>query len=99
MAHHSTSIEGNPLTLEQVKKLLIGNEVAAWQKDKDEVLNYVGVLEYIDKLGDKKVKNITEEIILQIHQINTKNILPMDQSDFYRKIPVAVVNGYGRVIF
>jgi Fic family protein len=99
MAHHSTSIEGNPLTLEQVKKLLIGNEVAAWQKDKDEVLNYVGVLEYIDKLGDKKVKNITEEIILKIHQINTRNILPKDQSGFYRKIPVAVVNGYGEVVF
>jgi len=99
MAHHSTSIEGNPLTLEQVKKLLIGNEVAAWQKDKDEVLNYVGVLEYIDKLGEKKVKNITEEIILKIHQINTKNILPIDQSGFYRKIPVAVVNRYGEVVF
>jgi len=99
MAHHSTSIEGNPLTLEQVKKLLIGNEIAAWQKDKDEVLNYVGALEYIDKLGEKKVKNITEEIILKIHQINTKNILPMDQSGFYRKIPVAVVNGYGEVVF
>ena len=99
MAHHSTSIEGNPLTLEQVKKLLIGNEVAAWQKDKDEVLNYVGVLEYIDKLGNEKVKNITEEIILKIHQINTKKILPKDQSGFYRKIPVAVVNGYGEVVF
>ncbi len=99
MAHHSTSIEGNPLTLEQVKKLLIGNEVAAWQKDKDEVLNYVGVLEYIDKLGEKKVKNITEEIILKIHQINTKNILPMDQSGYYRKIPVAVVDRFGEVVF
>ncbi len=95
MAHHSTSIEGNPLTLEQVKKLLVGNKVTAWQKDKDEVLNYVGVLEYIDKIGDKKVKNITEEIILKIHQINTKNILEKDQSGFYRKTPVAVVNGYG----
>jgi len=99
MAHHSTSIEGNPLTLEQVKKLLIGNKITAWQKDKDEVLNYVSVLEYIDKLGDKKVKNITEEIILRIHQINTKNILPKDQSGFYRKIPVAVVNGFGKVVF
>ena len=99
MAHHSTSIEGNPLTLEQVKKLLVGNKVTAWQKDKDEVLNYVGVLEYIDKIGDKKVKNITEEIILKIHQINTKNILEKEQSGFYRKIPVAVVNGYGKVVF
>ena len=99
MAHHSTSIEGNPLTLEQVKKLLVGNKVTAWQKDKDEVLNYVGVLEYIDKIGDKKVKNITEEIIIKIHQINTKNILEKEQSGFYRKIPVAVVNGYGKVVF
>ncbi|GAH26075.1 unnamed protein product, partial [marine sediment metagenome] len=71
MAHHSTSIEGNPLTLEQVKKLLIGNKIAAWEKDKNEVLNYVRVLEYIDKLGEKKVKEITEDIILKIHQLNT----------------------------
>lgn len=85
--------------MEQVKKLLVGNKIAAWQKDKDEVLNYVSVLEYIDKLGDKKVKDITEEIILKIHQINTKNILPEDQSGFYRKIPVAVVNGFGKVVF
>jgi len=99
MAHHSTSIEGNPLTLEQVKKLLVGNEIAAWEKDKNEVLNYVRVLEYIDRLGGKKVKDITEEIILKIHQLNTKGILPEDQSGFYRKVPVAVVNGYGKVVF
>jgi len=99
MAHHSTSIEGNPLTLEQVKKLLIDNKIAAWEKDKNEVLNYVRVLEYIDKLGEKKVKEITEDIVLKIHQLNTKGILPEHQSGFYRKVPVAVVNGYGRVIF
>lgn len=99
MAHHSTSIEGNPLTLEQVKKLLIGDKIAAWEKDKNEVLNYVRVLEYIDKLGEEKVKEITEDIILKIHQLNTKGILPEHQSGFYRKVPVAVVNGYGRVIF
>jgi len=39
MAHHSTSIEGNPLTLEQVKNLLAGKEIAAWEKDKREVTN------------------------------------------------------------
>jgi len=99
MAHHSTSIEGNPLTLEQVKKLLIDNKIAAWEKDKNEVLNYVRVLEYINKLGEKKVKEITEDIVLKIHQLNTKGILPEHQSGFYRKVPVAVVNGYGRVIF
>lgn len=99
MAHHSTSIEGNPLTLEQVKKLLAGKKIGAWQKDKDEVLNYIKVLEYIDKLGEEKLKDITEKNILRIHQINTKNILPEDQSGHYRKIPVAVVNGLGEVVF
>ena len=34
MAHHSTSIEGNPLTLEQVTNLLAGKEIAAWEKCK-----------------------------------------------------------------
>ena len=29
MAHHSTSIEGNPLTLEQVKNLLAGKEISS----------------------------------------------------------------------
>jgi Fic family protein len=40
MAHHSTSIEGNPLTLEQVTNLLAGKEIAAWEKDKREIVNY-----------------------------------------------------------
>jgi len=99
MAHHSTSIEGNPLTLEQVKKLLGGKNIGAWQKDRDEVLNYIKVLEYIDKLGEENTKDITEKNILKIHQINTKGILPEEQSGHYRKIPVAVVNGLGEVVF
>ena len=99
MAHHSTSIEGNPLTLEQVKKLISGKKIGAWQKDRDEVLNYIKVLEYIDKLGEENTKDITEKNILRIHQINTKDILPKEQSGHYRKIPVAVVNGLGEVVF
>ena len=39
MAHHSTSIEGNPLTLEQVKNLLAGKEIAAWEKKGQIFLN------------------------------------------------------------
>jgi Fic family protein len=99
MAHHSTSIEGNPLTLEQVRNLLAGKEIAAWEKDKKEVVNYVKVLEYIDGLGEGKVKHITEEIILKIHQLTTQSILPEGQSGRYREVPVAVVDGYGKVIF
>ena len=53
MAHHSTSIEGNRLTLDEVSRLLRGEDIAAWEKDKKEVLGYVKVLEYIDDLGKK----------------------------------------------
>ena len=99
MAHHSTSIEGNPLTLEQVINLLAGKEIAAWEKDKREIVNYVKVLEYIDRLGEEGVKYITEEIILKIHQLTTQGILPEGQSGCYRTVPVAVVDGHQRVIF
>ena len=99
MAHHSTSIEGNPLTLEQVKNLLAGKEISAWDKDKKEIINYVKVLEFIDKLGEEGIENITEEITLKMHHFTTQGILPEDKSGCYRKVPVAVVNAYGRVIF
>lgn len=99
MAHHSTSIEGNPLTIQQVKNLLSGKEMAAWDKDKKEVINYVKVLEYIDKLGEQGIKSITEKIILEIHRLTTQSVLPKDKSGYYRKVPVAVVNGFRRVIF
>ena len=75
MAHHSTSIEGNPLTLEQVMNLLAGKEIAAWEKDKREIVNYVKVLEYIDRLGEEGVEYITEEIILKMRKIDCQSYL------------------------
>ena len=51
MAHHSTSIEGNRLTLDEVSRLLRGEEIPSWEKDKKEVLGYVKGLEFIDDLG------------------------------------------------
>ena len=99
MAHHSTSIEGNRLTLEQVEDLLAGKEVPAWEKDKIEVENYVKVLEYIDQLGSKEQTKLTEEIILEIHRLTTKGLLDESGSGHYHKVPVAVVNGFGRTVF
>lgn len=49
-AHSSTAIEGNRLSLEQVSDLAEGREVMATRKDKQEVLNYLSVLENIDEL-------------------------------------------------
>ncbi len=100
MAHHSTSIEGNPLSLEEVSALIRGEDVAAREVDKREVLNYVRMLEYIDDLGERRQDKITERTILEIHRHNTQGVLPEEQSGIYRKVPVMVANSAtGEVIF
>lgn len=90
-AHSSTSIEGNMLSLEQVSELAIGRAIMASRKDKQEVLNYLYTLENLAKLTDNN--KITEQNILNIHKMLTKNTLenPTD-SGIYRKIYVVVAN-------
>jgi Fic family protein len=50
-AHSSTSIEGNNLSLEQVSDLAAGRKIMAQRKDKEEVINYIQVLEKLDALS------------------------------------------------
>ncbi len=60
-AHASTAIEGNPLSLEEVSKLAQGRKVTATRRTKQEVLNYLNVLENIEKYqeaGKIKEKHI-----------------------------------------
>jgi len=98
-AHSSTAIEGNRLSLEQVSDLAQGREIMATRKDKQEVLNYLKVLQSIDKLTDGK--KITEKGILKIHKMVTRNALenPSD-CGVYRKRYVIVGNRLtGEVFF
>lgn len=98
-AHSSTAIEGNKLSLEQVSDLAHGREVMATRKDKQEVLNYLKVLESIDKLTDGK--KINEKNLLQIHKMVTRGTLenPAD-CGIYRNRYVVVGNRLtGEVIF
>lgn len=96
-AHSSTAIEGNRLSLEQVSDLAQGREVMATRKDKQEVLNYLRVLENIDKLSDGK--KITEKNILNIHKQLTQETLenPSD-CGAYRNRYVVVGNRLTREI-
>jgi len=98
-AHSSTAIEGNRLSLEQVSDLAQGREIMATRKDKQEVLNCLGVLEDLSKLtsGDK----ISEKDILNIHKQVTQDTLE-DPSDCgaYRTRYVIVGNRItGEIIF
>ena len=83
------------LTQEGIRKVIFWSENLFL-----EVLNYVKVLEYIDKLSRRRGKReITEDVILKIHKINTKGILDTWKSGHYRKVSVAVVDGYGHIVF
>jgi len=98
-AHSSTSIEGNRLSLEQVSELALGREVMASRKDKQEVLNYLKVLENLGRLVDGQ--EISEKNILNIHKMLTKDTLenPAD-CGVYRNRYVVVGNRLtGEVIF
>jgi len=97
--HSSTSIEGNRLSLEQVSNLARGREIMATRKDRQEVLNYLNVLENIGKLI--KGNSIHEKDILDIHSMVTKDTLdnPGD-CGVYRNRYVVVANRLtGEVFF
>ncbi len=90
-AHHSTSIEGNPLSLEEVTDLIEGREVAAHPRDKREVLNYVEVLDYIDRqYQNHPDKPVTKDTVLQLHRLVVHDILPEHEAGRYRQVPVVV---------
>ncbi|MCD6522066.1 Fic family protein [Candidatus Calescamantes bacterium] len=97
--HASTAIEGNPLTLEEVSKLAQGRKVTTTRRAKQEVLNYLNVLEHIEKYQEKG--KIEEKHILNLHRDITKETLEDPEWEGkYRKIQVYVGNRItGEVIF
>ncbi len=89
--HSSTAIEGNRLSLEQVTDLANGREIMASRKDKQEVLNYLGVLELPDKMIEKG--RITEKNLLNIHKKLTTGTLKEEKDcGRYRTKYVVVAN-------
>ncbi len=69
--HYSTSIEGNPLNLDEVKTLISENQKPT-TKAEQEVLNYFNVLNHLNNYSDKI---ITKNTILSIHKDLTKDLL------------------------
>lgn len=99
--HYGTHIEGNELNLTQAEKVLQGQEVAARDRDIQEVINYRTVLEYIDgfKSSENLIK-IDEDVIKKIHALAVDKILDTTQQGIYRKTQVVVKNSHtGEVSF
>src|SRR6266581_5403229 len=72
--HSSTAIEGNPLTLEQVRLLEEGQPLPTEpQRAKREVLNYLAGLRFIEQRAKKKT--ITHEDVLKLHAIIASDVM------------------------
>ncbi len=87
--HASTAIEGNPLTLEQVRALEEGRELSAsGTRPKREVLNYFAGLRYVEKNTAKKT--IRHADILELHRILAGDVMDQGEAGKYRMIAVRV---------
>ena len=87
--HSSTAIEGNPLTLEQVKAVEEGREVpAVAARAKREVVNYFAGLRFVEKNALKK--SISHEDIFRLHKIIAGEVMDQGAAGRYRTIAVRV---------
>src|SRR3989344_3286418 len=87
--HYGTHIEGNELSLTQVQKILDGERIVARERDVQEVINYLKVIDYIEKRTESK---IDEDTIRALHKIVVDHVLPDNESGVYRQKEVVIKN-------
>lgn len=85
--HHSTSIEGNPLSPRDVTNIILGDQIPTTKSEK-EVKNYFSVLNKIFLLVKKNIP-ITTELTKNLHKELMHEILQKDLGAF-RNGPVFV---------
>ncbi len=88
-AYASTSIEGNPLPLTEVKKIL-KNQPDHVRDSEREVLNYNAALEMLNAELEQGKSQLTVERLVQIQKQITDKLLPAHQSGHVRSEPVLV---------
>jgi Fic family protein len=87
--HSSTAIEGNPLTLEQVRAVEEGREMpAVAARARREVVNYFAGLRFVEKNAAKKT--ISHEEILRLHEIIAGDVMDQGTAGRYRTVAVRV---------
>jgi Fic family protein len=91
-AHSSTAIEGNPLTLEQVRAIEEGRGIPATaQRARREVANYFAGLRFVEKNAQRRM--ITHTEVLKLHRIMAAEVMDQGTPGQYRTIRVRV-GGY-----
>jgi Fic family protein len=88
-AHSSTAIEGNPLTLEQVRAIEEGREIPATaQRARREVANYFAGLRFVEKNAQRSA--VTHAEMLKLHRIMAGDVMDQGRAGRYRTIRVRV---------
>jgi Fic family protein len=89
-AHASTAIEGNPLTLEEVRTLESGASLPARpERAQREVLNYFAGLRWVEKRA-KQAKPATHDDVFRLHQLLATDVMDQGEAGRYRTIAVRV---------
>lgn len=97
LAHSSTAIEGNPLTLPEVEALARGDSILAGEKAKWEVLNTLAAMRWIWER--KPGGEIEETALLHLHKLLTQKTLPVEAVGQYKTRSNRVVDGTGRTVY
>lgn len=90
-AYASTSIEGNPLPLTDVKRIL-KSRPGNIKNSEQEVLNYNQALEKLNQRLKNKNISLSTDLILFTHQQITHKLIPDFRSGKFRQEPVFVNN-------
>ncbi len=97
--HSSTSIEGNPLDINQVRAVISSDRVLTKQEYAEiEVYNYKQALDYIDRRR-RSGGDIALDDILKLHQIITDRLLDSTRNGKIRHRPVYIENEQHQIIY
>jgi len=88
-AYASTSIEGNPLPLTEVKKILKSHPKHVRSSER-EVLNYNKALIWLDDFTKRKTPKFDLSLVLDIHKIIMQDLMPAARCGKLRQEPIFV---------
>jgi Fic family protein len=88
--HHSTAIEGNPLTLEEVRRLLSGQPLLKPRNRELEVAHYKVALDWIHSEWTGRNKFLTGDVILHLHSLIMQDLELQARLKKWRLDPVFV---------
>jgi len=86
--HSSTAIEGNPLTLEQVRAVEEGSVLPVAGRVRREVVNYFAALRHIEKESSRK--QMIHEDVFRLHRIIAGQVMDQGEAGSYRPMRVRV---------